>query len=152
MYLVMFVCGACAVIGLLWALLRASIEGSYRQQPIPGSVPRARWAAFFVATCATAILLEIPLRVGFAISKPAMTRFLHDRRQNPKLNRGATQQVGLYMLSAIVDESRVGMWRICVNNNIQDGFAFSEVPVRYAGRNPGAGGSLGGGWYWFSDD
>jgi len=37
-------------------------------------------------------------------------------------------------------------------NDTEAGFTYSTAPLDYPGWNRGDGGSLGGGWYWFSDD
>jgi hypothetical protein len=146
--IMVFVIGALALVPT--AALTARASG--------GKVRRGTLLIVTVLTCASVVFVELPLRVRFALSIPAMNRLLLDVRANPDAPQPQRRWVGLYEIGEVRPPrsgglSGSGITRFYEPGSLENGFAYSDTPIRgYPGINPGAGGHLFGGWYWFSDD
>jgi hypothetical protein len=112
-------------------------------------------AVFFTAVAMISIFFQVPLHVRFALSRPAMDAFVADVQENPDAVRPATMRVGGYVIQTAPARHlrRDGALMFYLPGVKETGFTYSKTPIiGYAGGNPGASGSLGGGWYWFSDE
>jgi hypothetical protein len=63
-------------------------------------------------------------------------------------------RVGLYVIETEPDRRlrSDGALVFHLPGDNEAGFTYSTTPIGYPGGNRGDGHSLGGGWYWFSDD
>lgn len=130
----------------------AAVHGRRRYVPLRRSRYYA-FSAFFVGVAMISILLHVPVHARFALSRAAMNAFVTDVQEDPGALRPATMRVGSYVLEASPHLRGNGalMFRLADDGNA--GFTYSTTPiVEYPGENPGVGGKLGGGWYWFHDE
>jgi hypothetical protein len=109
-------------------------------------------AAIFTGVAMISIMFHVPVFARFAFSRGAMNAFLAEVQQNPDATRSATMRVGSYTLETTPQWRRDGAVMFFLAGNHETGFTYSTQPIKYPGGNPGASGSLGGGWHWFSDD
>lgn len=135
---------AIPLIGLLlaWPRLHHTASGFHRSTLI----------GIVLFVCGSIWFAELPLRIRFAISLPAMNRELRIARTNYTSRPSFPGRVGLYEIGRIEPPRHSAIWRFYRPNTSESGFGYSDTPVNYAGTNAGAGGHLFGGWYWFSDD
>jgi len=111
------------------------------------------FGVLFTAVAMISIMFHAPLRARFALSRSAMNAFVADVQQNPVALRPATMRVGSYVLETAPQARRDGALMFHLQGDNEAGFTYSATPIAgYPGVNAGAGRSLGGGWYWFSDD
>lgn len=139
---------------LLLEELRATAAGYTWNRHVP--LFRSRYYAFavlFSAAAMISILFHVPVHARFALSRPAMNAFVADVQEYPDAIRPATMRVGSYVLQTAPQPRRDGALAFLMAGDNETGFTYSTTPIdHYPGGNPGIGGSLGGGWYWFSDD
>jgi hypothetical protein len=116
---------------------------------------RNRYYVFAVLFCGVAmvsIFFHAPVYARFALSRPAMDAFIEDYRQDPGAVRPATLRVGWYAIET-TPRGRPDALVFHLPGDYETGFTYSTTPLAgHPGLNPGDGHSLGGGWYWFSDD
>ena len=112
------------------------------------------FAMLFTVAVMVSIAFHIPIRARFALSRPAMDAFAADVLANPEAPRPATIRMGSYVIQAEPDryQRSDGALMFHLAHHTETGFTYSTTPIGYPGGNEGAGGSLGGGWYWFSDE
>lgn len=135
--------------------LRATSAAYERRRHVP--LFRSRYYAFavlFTAAAMVSILFHLPVHARFALGRAAMDAFVADVIGNPDADRPATMRVGWYdMQTAPVWIQRSdGALMFHLAGEDEAGFTYSTTPVAYPGLNRGDAGSLGGGWYWYSDD
>ncbi|MEO6080146.1 MAG: hypothetical protein ABIQ86_10250 [Steroidobacteraceae bacterium] len=110
------------------------------------------FALLFTGAAMISIMFHVPLYARFALSRPAMDAFIADVQENPDAVRAATMRVGWFVLESAPRLRRDGALMFHLPGDNETGFTYSTTPIGYPGGNEGDGGSLGGGWYWFSDD
>jgi hypothetical protein len=108
--------------------------------------------AIVLFTCGSIWFVELPLRIRFALSLPAMNHALKVAKTNRTTLPTVPGRVGLYEFGKVHPPQNNTLWRFYFPDSWEVGFGYSDTPVNYAGANAGAGGHLFGGWYWFSDD
>jgi hypothetical protein len=111
-----------------------------------------RFAVLFTVVAMLSIMFHVPLYARFALSRPSMVAFIANVQENPDAVRPATMRVGLFDLETKPQQHAPGALMFHLAGDSEAGFTYSAAPIGYPGRNKGSGGSLGGGWYWFSDD
>jgi hypothetical protein len=144
-------------VGGVAGLLKLKVPG-LTVPPAPHRYGRSRrrkyyvFAALFTAVAMTSIIFHVPLYARFALSRSAMDAFVADVQENPGESLPATMRVGSFVLETAPRRRGDGalMFHLAGDNEV--GFTYSATPIGYPGDNPGDGHSLGGGWYWFSDD
>jgi hypothetical protein len=127
---------------LVWPKLHHTARGFRRSTLI----------CIVLLVCCSIWFVELPLRIRFAISLPAMNRELRIAQQMHASRTRFPTRVGLYEIGQIEAPRYDTVWRFYRGKSSEVGFGYSDIPVTYAGSNAGAGGHLCGGWYWFSDD
>ena len=110
------------------------------------------FALLFAAAAMISIMFHLPLHARFLLSRAAMNAFVADVAANPDAPRPTTRRVGLYVLETAPESRPDGALMFYLSGDHEAGFTYSAAQIGYPGRNPGNGRSLGGGWYWFSDD
>ncbi len=145
-------------VGGLAGLFKLEIPGltapamTHRRYPHSRRNRYYAFAVLFTVAAMISIMFHVPLYIRFALSRPAMDAFVADFQENPDAIRPATMQVGWYVLETTPQPRRDGALMFHLPDDNEAGFTYSTTPIRYPGGNPGDGHSLGGGWYWFSDD
>lgn len=134
---------------------RKASAASARRRHVP--LLRSRYYTFavlFTGVAMLSILFHVPVHVRFALSRSAMDTFIADFQAFPDDTRPATLHLGAYDIETTPARTkRRGVLSFLMAGDSESGFAYSSTPINgYPGGNPGSGGSLGGGWYWFSDD
>lgn len=113
------------------------------------------FAVFFTAAAMMSILVQLPLRARFELSRPAMNALVSEVLANPDAPRPATMRVGWYVIETAPDRSQRDDGALMFHLPGTDaGFTYSRTPIDGypGGQLEAAGGSLGGGWYWFHDE
>jgi hypothetical protein len=121
----------------------------------PGHVRRRRYYLFallFTAAAMLSIMFHVPLYARFALSRPAMDAFVADVRANPDAVRPAIMRVGWYVLETAPRLRRDAALMFNLAGDTEAGFTYSATPIEDPGGSKGAGGSLRGGWYWYSNE
>jgi hypothetical protein len=144
-----------ALAHLLVEELRATSATYERRRHVP--LLRSGYYAFaviFTAAAMVSILFHLPVHARFALSRAAMDAFVADVIEHRDSDRPATLRVGWYdMETAPVRIQRSdGALMFHLAGEDEAGFTYSTTPIAYPGLNRGDAGSLGGGWYWYSDD
>src|SRR5262249_47810903 len=140
----------------LWSAMRASVTEVYKQPYAPAL--RTRRGAVLAAIMiggVISIFLQVPLRIGFVISRPALERLRRELVEHPETPRPPVMRAGIYRVSTTWPSDfgrNHPMFRIYLSGTNEVGFTYSSDPIGYAGRNAGTSGYLQDGWYWFSDD
>jgi hypothetical protein len=111
-----------------------------------------KFAGLITVAAMLSIMFHVPLYAHFALNRPAMDALVADVQENPDAVRPATMRVGLLVIETKPQHRPDGALMFYLPGDNEAGFTYSTAPIKYGGWNVGAGGSLGGGWYWFSDD
>ena len=120
---------------------------------VRGKFPRSTLLAIVILVCASIWFIELPLRIRFLLSLPAMNGALAEAQSVSPGAIGYPRSAGLFHIATMQPPSSRGVvWRFYKSKNMDSGFGYADTPIRYAGVNAGAGGHLFRGWYWFSDD
>ena len=109
-------------------------------------------AVLFTVVAMLSIMFHVPLYARFVLSRAAMDGFIAEVQGNPDADRPATMRIGLFDLQTKPQQRAPGALMFHLAGDGEAGFTYSTKPLGYPGWNKGSGGSLGGGWYWFSDD
>lgn len=155
----------CGVVAPLLVFLAGGLAGLFKLE-VPGLTrpPRTHrhvhsrrrkyyvFAALFTTAAMISIVFHVPLYARFALSRAAMDTFLTDVQWNPEAALPATMRVGSFVLETRPQQRRDGALMFHLAGDSKAGFTYSATPIRYPGGNRGDGHSLGGGWYWFSDE
>jgi hypothetical protein len=122
-------------------------------RPVPSRRGKyCRFAGILTAVAMLSIMFHLPLYARFALSRPAMDAFIANVQENPDADFPATMRVGLFVIDTEPQRRADGAVMFHLAGDNEAGFTYSTAQVGYPGWNKGAGGRLGGGWYWFSDD
>jgi len=137
----------------VWTFIRMTTAHIYRQPYLPSQGNRRQMilSACVVVTILL-VLLKVPLRIGFALSRPAMESFVSELVNEPFKARPPSQRVGIYRMSTTLRRNGSGTIQLHMDGSFEEGFGYSLEQIEYAGTNAGSGGHLTGPWYWFSDD
>jgi hypothetical protein len=111
-----------------------------------------RFAALVPVVAMLSIMFHVPLYARFALSRPAMNALVADLQANPDAVRPATMRAGLFVVETMPTQRADGALMFHLPGDKGAGFTYSTTPTRNPGGIKGAGGGLGGGWYWFSND
>jgi len=141
--LVPFVGTSLIVLLLAWPALRDTDRGFRRSTLI----------VIVLLTCASILFIEFPLSIRFVLSLPAINQMRRDVQTSGVTRGPLPRRAGLFQIGSF-DHSRLdGRWSFYESGSSEIGFVYSSTPMLgYPGSNPGSGGHLVGGWYWFSDD
>lgn len=112
------------------------------------------FALLFAVAALASIAFHLPLNVRFALSRPAMDAFIAEVLANPNAARPEAMRVGWYVIETTPDRQQRsdGALMFHLRGDSEAGFTYSARPIGYPGASRGDGHSLGGGWYWFSDE
>jgi hypothetical protein len=139
---------------VLWESVRVSVAKAHHQ-PAPDlaliNSSRARWLAVLMLAVAASIPLQIPLRIGFALSRPSFDRFIREVQANPSAARPAVQRLGIYRVSTQIRETDNAIM-VFLSSDV--GFAYSKDGERphLVGIATNSLEPLQERWYWYVGD
>lgn len=116
-------------------------------------VDRRRWRGvwYLAGVAVLIVVLKVPMRVGFLLSRPALERIAKTARANPAA--AIPSRAGIYeVLSADDYGPESGHSVLICTSDEGGGFRYSPEGPTYFGYNPGDEGHLSGPWYWYSSD